>query len=531
MASFAWQHEIDRQAVSLYGFGLYSVWVFYSLHGTLIEKTLSPAMPSMFFSFFSPLTIAACLVLVGIFHCQFQRIIKQPVFIILCTVVALVGSLIMVSTPRDILLRHIATLITHVLFDIIMLVWLKVFSDFELEIIVKKLPGILTIAGLGIWVLVVLPNFARAVVFSLLPFGQLATVLYAQKTSSAAPLSTEGAKSSVLIKTLVGSALFCTASGILLSLTRFSEVEPELTVSFYNFFLTETGAALLVISICAFVQSFVNRHAFPASFSVMPSVAIVLCTGVFIFATTGPWQRMMLTSMGLSAYNLIFIVAFLVVTRHYQCSALQLFAFGRAVYSIASAFSNLIVVLLMSASGRDASYLEVAVLVFACQIVVVIGFLVFILNRDDARAARIMLEEGVEAALISGGCISEKEFSAQFASVCSGAANSAGCVGAGYDNASIADSQDKSADVDTSTFEPQHPSVISQMADIYKLSERETEVLAQLVKGRSIKRTGEELYISVGTVNTYLRRIYQKMDIHSRQELIDRFDELRQKQQ
>lgn len=508
MAHITWQHEIDRQAVSLYGFGLYSAWIFYSLHGTFVDGASTPTAPSMFFSFFSPLTIAVCLVLVGVFHCQFKRILNQPAFVVGCTLVALAGSLIMVSTPRDILLRHLATLVTHVLFDVIMLVWLKVFSDFELEIIVKKLPGILTVSGLGIWALVALPHLVGYVLFFLLPLGQLATVLYAQKTSSAAPLSTEGAKSSVLIRTLAGAALFCTASGILLSLTRFSEVDPELTLPFYNFFLTEIGAALLVISTCVFMQSFVNRRTYPASFSVMPLVAIVLCTGVFVFATTGPWQRMMLSGMGLSAYNLIFIVAFLVVARHYRCSALQLFAFGRAVYSVASAVSNLMVVMLMIMSSREAPYLEVVVLVFACQIVVVIGFLVFILNRDDTRAARAAIEEGAER-------------------------DSGSSVLVSLDNLpddSSDDLQGQSTEPSMIAPEPQHPSVISQMADIYKLSERETEVLAQLVKGRSIKRTGEELYISVGTVNTYLRRIYQKMDIHSRQELIDRFDELRQKQ-
>ena len=264
MGSFTGQHEIDRQAVSLYGFGLYSAWIFYSLHGTFIDNATSVVPPSMFFSFFSPLAIAVCLVLIGVFYRRFQSVIKQPLFVIVCTVIALIGSLIMVATPRGILLRHIVTLVTHVLFDIIMLVWLKVFSDFELEIIVKKLPGILTFAGLSIWGLVALPPIMRYAIFFLLSLGQLATVLYAQKTSSAAPVSTDGAKSSVLLRMLIGTALFCMASGILLSLTRFSEVEPELTLPFYNFFLTEIGAALLVISICAFVQSFINRRTFSA---------------------------------------------------------------------------------------------------------------------------------------------------------------------------------------------------------------------------------------------------------------------------
>ena len=40
-----------------------------------------------------------------------------------------------------------------------------------------------------------------------------------------------------------------------------------------------------------------------------------------------------------------------------------------------------------------------------------------------------------------------------------------------------------------------------------------------------MKRAAEELYLSVGTVNTYVKRIYAKMGIHTRQALIDLFDE------
>ncbi len=40
-------------------------------------------------------------------------------------------------------------------------------------------------------------------------------------------------------------------------------------------------------------------------------------------------------------------------------------------------------------------------------------------------------------------------------------------------------------------------------------------------KGRSAARIQEELFISKGTVSTHLRHIYQKMDVHSKQELLD----------
>ncbi len=40
--------------------------------------------------------------------------------------------------------------------------------------------------------------------------------------------------------------------------------------------------------------------------------------------------------------------------------------------------------------------------------------------------------------------------------------------------------------------------------------------------GRTAARVREELVISAGTVNTHALHIYQKMDVHSRQELIEK---------
>lgn len=42
-----------------------------------------------------------------------------------------------------------------------------------------------------------------------------------------------------------------------------------------------------------------------------------------------------------------------------------------------------------------------------------------------------------------------------------------------------------------------------------------------LAKGRTRARIQEELYLSSGTVATHARHIYQKVDVHSKQELLD----------
>ncbi len=55
------------------------------------------------------------------------------------------------------------------------------------------------------------------------------------------------------------------------------------------------------------------------------------------------------------------------------------------------------------------------------------------------------------------------------------------------------------------------------------LSSREEEVLRLLAKGHRTKEIAEELDLSVGTVNTYVRHIYDKLHVRSRAEAVARF--------
>lgn len=55
----------------------------------------------------------------------------------------------------------------------------------------------------------------------------------------------------------------------------------------------------------------------------------------------------------------------------------------------------------------------------------------------------------------------------------------------------------------------------------YGLSARESEVLNLLVRGRSVPHIAERLLISHSTVKTHITRIYQKLGVASKQEMID----------
>jgi DNA-binding CsgD family transcriptional regulator len=59
------------------------------------------------------------------------------------------------------------------------------------------------------------------------------------------------------------------------------------------------------------------------------------------------------------------------------------------------------------------------------------------------------------------------------------------------------------------------------VAAAYNLSVREHDVLRYICKGRSKPYIAEALCLSENTVATYTRRLYSKLGVHSKQELLD----------
>lgn len=55
-----------------------------------------------------------------------------------------------------------------------------------------------------------------------------------------------------------------------------------------------------------------------------------------------------------------------------------------------------------------------------------------------------------------------------------------------------------------------------------KLTQRDKEILHHLVNGKSYKEVGEALYISINTVKTYQKRLYQVFDVNSKFQLIEK---------
>lgn len=54
----------------------------------------------------------------------------------------------------------------------------------------------------------------------------------------------------------------------------------------------------------------------------------------------------------------------------------------------------------------------------------------------------------------------------------------------------------------------------------YELTDRERDVLRELVEGKTKREMGKSLYVSEHTIDSHLRSIYQKLHVHSRTEAV-----------
>ena len=60
-----------------------------------------------------------------------------------------------------------------------------------------------------------------------------------------------------------------------------------------------------------------------------------------------------------------------------------------------------------------------------------------------------------------------------------------------------------------------------ELAKQFGLSQREEEVLLLLAQRKTVGAIEKELFIANGTAKTHIRHIYRKLDVHSRDELIE----------
>ena len=73
------------------------------------------------------------------------------------------------------------------------------------------------------------------------------------------------------------------------------------------------------------------------------------------------------------------------------------------------------------------------------------------------------------------------------------------------------------------SFQTQKPAVNATGEKLGQLSPREQAVLEGLAKGWTYKQLASELDISIDTIRTYIRRIYEKLHVQSRTEAVAKY--------
>ena len=61
---------------------------------------------------------------------------------------------------------------------------------------------------------------------------------------------------------------------------------------------------------------------------------------------------------------------------------------------------------------------------------------------------------------------------------------------------------------------------ISQLSKLQSLTDRESQIILLCVEGKSNKEIASDLFIELSTVKTHLSRIFRKLNISSRTQLV-----------
>lgn len=253
---------------------------------------------------------------------------------------------------------------------------------------------------------------------------------------------------------------------------------------------TITSVLLLITVIMA------SRH---FSIKLLYKPVIVVCILGFVLAPSlGPETAVpyLLVTIGYTVFEIVIWILFCDMANRFQYTFVQVFGIGRAVTLAIGVMAGSLIARAVSTPMMD----NPGFLILASG--VAIGFILvsylYLLTEHD-------LDE-YDSELYGEQSLNRDKRD-----------------DAGYTDARGEPSHDKRAHL------PQNPPVkkvpllarCKMVGSYYSLSRREVDVFHLLVLGRTAARIQEELMISAGTVNTHTYHIYQKLDVHSQQELID----------
>lgn len=216
-------------------------------------------------------------------------------------------------------------------------------------------------------------------------------------------------------------------------------------------------------------------------------------------------------SAGYTLFEILVWVILSEVASRFQFTSVQVFGFGRALVLLTGVIAGTLIANMLLNLGVGAQLFSAV----AAVAVISITFLrTYVLTSADIAVFGQNLSEetdGLPAGAIEAigqGALSDKGSQAQPTS-------------------GVAAKRAHGQRAQT-TAEPAPQKVPFQrkcaiIGEYYGLTRREVDVFRLIAAGRNSTRIQEELSISAGTVNTHSHHVFQKLDVHSQQEVIDLF--------
>lgn len=63
--------------------------------------------------------------------------------------------------------------------------------------------------------------------------------------------------------------------------------------------------------------------------------------------------------------------------------------------------------------------------------------------------------------------------------------------------------------------------ILEELGQVYGLTQREQEIVSLIVEGNTVKKISALLFVAPSTVQSHMKSVYRKMNVHTRQEVVD----------
>lgn len=412
------------------------------------------------------------------------------------------------------LLQGVAGIISSFGTAIFTVLWGRHYSQLDPARIEKMATSSLIVSFVCYALILVVPNIFSIVLICCLPFFSAACLLFTDNASSS-----EQGKSSK--ESSINDSVSSFGNLSVPSFIRFglgvigATTVVSLFWAFINQGLIPTPDGSLTISLLSGLLAAVLIEIYLVRFSrslnlgtlyrwILPLIAIG-CSLLLIPSPTALVMSCCFINAAQALLNLTTFVYFAELSQHANASAIRVFALGRSFLEggfLVGMLLNPIACILKNFVGSYQGVLFIALTIFIILVMMSIAnqdrLTLTLENEDTSRsqthgsiANNIKLGETAHSSEHPNSITSDTE-------------------------KTVLSTEQQDKPHATISFEM----ACEQVADSFGLTKREREILPYLAQGYSLPYIRNELYISQSTIDTHVRHIYKKMDLHSKEELI-----------